>query len=258
MVVRNASSRLLAAALCMVSGAFWALPEDVAAQRIYDRGRTDFNYSVHPQLWMANIDGVISVSDVTMAVGADDLEPAFDLGLEAGKGRWRGIATFRSSSLAGPSTLESRGPLDETPVMYDFDVSIGELFAAVEFGSFDTDHALELMGGMRYVKHALDVDVDIGTSVTRESWVEPVAGARYYANMGKLFWTAVDGSIGGFGIGSNIAWHLGATLAVRITRRIDFTLATRYLQTEYDNPDTGYRWDEGVTQGWHLGLRWKG
>jgi hypothetical protein len=64
--------------------------------------------------------------------------------------------------------------------------------------------------------------------------------------------------MGGFGMGSTIAWVLRGTLGVRVFGPVDLTLATRFYQTEYSNADTGYVWDEGMTQGWHLGVRIKG
>ncbi|MDX1393581.1 MAG: hypothetical protein R3195_04290 [Gemmatimonadota bacterium] len=230
-------------------------PADAAAQ---DRGNPDWHYVVHPTLWFSNVDGEVTLDEAELVVGDSTLQAAFYGSVEVGKGRWRGIGTFRTTGISGTTEVELDGPLGDVMADYDFDLTVAELFAAVEFGSFETNHAFEFLGGLRYVRHALDVGVDIGTQVTREDWIEPVAGARYYAEMGRLFWATIDGNIGGFGIGSDISWVVAGTLGVRITRHIDATLAMRYYQTEFHDDATGYRIQEGVSQGWHIGLRWKG
>lgn len=230
-------------------------PAEAGAQ---DRGNPDFYYVLHPTLWFANVDGVVEFENAGLEVGDEQLYASFAGSVEAGKGRWRGIATLRTTSLAGSSEIDGPDLPIDLVGDYDFGLTVAELYASVEFGSFETDHALEFLAGFRAVWHSLDIAVEPGTQIARENWVEPVVGARYYANMGKSFWTTIDGNIGGFGIGSEVAWELAGTLAFRVSRRIDFTLAMRYLQTEYANSSTGYMWDEGVSQGWHLGLRWKG
>ena len=176
----------------------------------------------------------------------------------SGRGRWKAIASFYTTSLAGSTELHAEGVSTPLDVDYDFDFMMAEFFGAVEFGSFETAQALEFLAGIRYVRHRLDIDGGPGTLLARENWVEPTVGARYYAEMGRLFWATVDGNVGGFGIGSEISWALRGTLGVRVAGPVDLTLAARYRQAEYDNSDTGYLWDEGVSQGWHLGVRIKG
>lgn len=227
----------------------------VAAQ---DRGNPEWHWVAHPTLWFANVDAVIGLNDNGIEIGDTTLVASFSGEAEVGKGRWRAIGAFYSTSLDGPTEVEGPTIPDGTVADYDFKFTNAELFASVEFGSFETTQALELMGGIRYVDHKLDVAGAPGTLVARENWVEPVVGARYYAEMGRIFWATIDGNIGGFGIGSRVAWVIRGTLAVRVFGPVDLTLATRFNQTEYANSDTGYLWDEGMSQGWHLGVRIKG
>jgi hypothetical protein len=234
------------------------LPGATGSAFAQDRGNPDWHWVVHPTLWFANVDGLVALDDAALEIGDTTLVASFSGEFELGKGRWRAIGAFYNTSLDGTGEVEGGAIPDGTTAPYDFDFTSAELFASVEVGSFETKQALEFMGGFRYVKHKLDVAGGGGTLIARESWVEPVFGARYYTEMGSVFWVTVDGNVGGFGIGSTIAWVLRATLAVRVYGPVDLTLGTRYYQTEYENSDTGYLWDEGVGQGWHLGLRIKG
>ncbi|MDH3734680.1 MAG: hypothetical protein OEU54_14215 [Gemmatimonadota bacterium] len=252
--VRAVSRRATAAVFAAAAIAAVA-PTSSLAQ---DRGNPNFYYVIHPTLWFANVDGVIEFEDAGLEIGDSELYASFAGSVEVGKGRWRGIGTIRTTNLAGSTEIDGPAIPPDFVGDYDFGLTVAELFASVEFGSFETNQALEFLAGFRAVWHNLDVAVEPGTQVARENWLEPVVGARYYAEMGRSFWATVDGNIGAFGIGSQVAWEIAATLAWRITRRIDFTLATRYNQSEYRNSDTGYLWDEGVIQGWHFGLRWKG
>ncbi len=233
-------------------------PLEAQEREFPDRGNRGFHYAIHPAFWAANINGDVTVNGSSIAVHDTVLDAGFQGSVEAGKGRWKGIGTFQASSMNGNSLIEGPDLPDDTFGDYKFNFTMAELFAAVEFGSFETAQALEFLVGMRYVRHSLDVAPGPGTFVARENWVEPVVGARYYAEMGRSFWVTIDGNMGGFGIGSKVAWVIGGTLAVRVTKRIDATLATRFYQTEYQNDNTGYLWDEGMVQGWHIGLRWKG
>ncbi|MFV1986882.1 MAG: hypothetical protein ACC682_06355 [Gemmatimonadota bacterium] len=242
----------------VLATAAMSLPVATGSLLAQDRGNPEWHWVVHPTLWFANVDGLVTMGDASLEVGDSTLVASFSGEFEVGKGRWRAIGAFYDTNLDGSGEIEG-GPLPVgTAVSYDFQLTYAELFASVEVGSFDTNQALEFMGGLRYVRHRLDVGGGGGTLFVRESWVEPVVGARYYAEMGRTFWVTIDGNMGGFGIGSTIAWVLRGTLGVRVYGPVDLTLATRYYETQYENSDTGYVWDEGVGQGWHLGLRIKG
>ena len=131
---------------------------------------------------------------------------------------------------------------------------MAELLAAWQVGRFESRHAFKLFGGLRYVhqKQALLDGPQPGE--TTKSYVEPVGGAEYFVEMGGPFWAAVDGDIGGFGIGSKLTWRVGAELGIHVAGPVHLTLQYDYLQTEIGSKDSEYRLDEGVSQGWFFGL----
>ncbi len=223
-----------------------------------DRGDPGWYFQVAPYVWFSNIDGVNTLGDVSLVVGDSVLETSFAAVAQVGKGRWRGIAKFATASLSSRTALEGESVPDGTQVTYDFSQSTGELLAAAQVGTFQTTNAFQLLGGLRYVRQEQEILDGPEPGSTTEEWIDPVLGANYYARMGGRFWAAVAGDIGGFGIGSEFTWGVGVQLGITIAAPVDVIMAYDYSEAQYKNDDTGYAWDDGVSQGWFLGVIIKG
>jgi hypothetical protein len=212
-------------------------------------------------LWWANIDGENQLGDAELTVGdSTKLYASFAGDFSYGKGRFRGVATFSTTSLSNQTELSGPGIPNGTLVNYDFSQTMAELFAWFQVGRFNTYQAFQLFGGLRYTRQRQKLlDGPMAGSFT-ETWVEPVGGAQYFVDMGGIFWATVTGNIGGIVFGSRFAYGVGAELGANLYGPLSLALSYRFLQTNYDNDDdgTGYRWDEGTTQGWYLGIVIKG
>jgi hypothetical protein len=220
-----------------------------------DHGNPDSFWRASAYLWWANIDGFNYLNDVAVTVGdTTSLHASFAGDLRVGKGRFRGIAKFSTTSLQNQGTVEGQGIPSGTQVNYDFSWTTAELLAAWQVGRFDSSHAFLLHGGLRYVHQGQTLLDGPVPGETTESWVEPVVGAEYYVEWGGPFWVSVDGDLGGVLFGSQFAWRVGAEWGVNISGPVHLTLAYDYLQTEYGTKESDYRWDEGVSQGWFFGL----
>ncbi len=228
------------------------LAPDAVAQ---DAGNPDFFWRASGYLWWANIDGINYLDDVAVTVGdTTSLHASFAGDVQVGKGRFRGIARFSTTSLKNQGTIEGAGIPDGAQVNYDFSWTTAELLAAWQVGRFDTDHAFKLFGGLRYVHQGQKLLDGPQPGEVTQDWVEPVFGAEYFVEMGGPFWAAVDGDMGGVLFGSEFTWRVGAELGINVAGPVHLTLAYDYLQTEYGTKDSDYRWDEGVSQGWFFGL----
>mgnify|MGYP001825813754 CR=1 FL=1 len=229
----------------------WLAPD----ARAQDHGNPDLFWRATAYLWWANIDGVNYVGDVSVVVGdTTQLHASFAGDIQVGKGRFRGIARFSTTSLANSGPLEGEGVPDGTEVDYDFSWTMAELLATWQVGRFESSHALKLSGGLRYVHQGQKLLNGPQPGEFTKNWVEPVGGAEYFVEMGGPFWAAVDGTIGGFGIGSKFTWQVGAELGIRVAGPVHLSLNYDYLQTEVGDKDSDYRWDEGVSQGWFFGV----
>ena len=96
---------------------------------------------------------------------------------------------------------------------------------------------------MRY--NALDADLALtatGIPGSREggfdeSWVDPIVGVRWGIGWGKYdrWFFMLRSDIGGFGVGSDLAWNLVADFGFRISRVVTVGLGGRYLYTDYSS-----------------------
>lgn len=236
-----------------------------------DRGNPNWYVRIVPYLWYSNIGGNKTlgeepganfVGDYHFPVESDVLKNSWALRSEVGKGRFRGIFNLSKASMQDHAELTSLSNTTVTlPGNYDFTWNTGELFGAVQVGSFKQKFAIELLGGLRYVRHqqkiAFDAPVNASNIDQTETWIEPAFGGRFYAEMGQRFWTMFNTDIGGLGIGSNATFTLGGELGFRVVKFLDLTMRYNYQETEYDNEKAGddrYAWHNAVQQGWFFGL----
>jgi hypothetical protein len=210
---------------------------------------------VAPYVWFSNIDGTNEFGDFAVAVEDSVLETGIDVRVEAGKARWRGVATFSWAKVANVGEISGPGVAPGTRGAFDLAMWTLELLASVQVGTFRTSDAAEMHAGVRYVRQRQRTELGVGPDPTiteRETWIEPVVGSRYFAELGDRLWTTVGGDISGFGVGSKFTWKLEGELAFRVVAPLDLAIRYRYQEAKYDNDGTEYLW-EGVNQGWLFG-----
>ncbi len=71
-------------------------------------------------------------------------------------------------------------------------------------------------------------------------WVDPIVGFRAQWNINEKWYLAGKSDIGGFGVGSELAWTLQATVGYNLNERSSIELGYRYLHTDYDNDSVLY------------------
>jgi hypothetical protein len=71
-------------------------------------------------------------------------------------------------------------------------------------------------------------------------WVDPIVGFRAQWNINEKWFLAGKSDIGGFGVGSELAWTLQATVGYNVSRCSSVELGYRYLHTDYDDDSVLY------------------
>jgi hypothetical protein len=66
-------------------------------------------------------------------------------------------------------------------------------------------------------------------------WFDPYIGLRGRYNFNKVFYTAVRGEIGGFGVGADLMWEVETVVGINLTRSIFTEVGYRALGVDYDN-----------------------
>ncbi|MFB3390055.1 hypothetical protein [Flavobacterium sp. LAR06] len=125
-------------------------------------------------------------------------------------------------------------------------IQSGELGAkqlALEFASM---HRLfpKLDTGVGLRLNCFDMDVEairnmVGGSTTiegsvSESWVDPIVIVRFKSDPSDSFIYQLRADIGGFGIGSDLAWQLQAYMGYRFSKLFQLTGGYRAIGMDYD------------------------
>jgi hypothetical protein len=71
-------------------------------------------------------------------------------------------------------------------------------------------------------------------------WVDPIVGFRAQWNINEKWFLAGKSDIGGFGVGSELAWTLQATVGYCINPCSSVELGYRYMHTDYDDDSVLY------------------
>ena len=79
-------------------------------------------------------------------------------------------------------------------------------------------HAVDVFSGTRYTYHDMKLDfknVPQPSPSGDQDWVDPLVGARANFNLTQRWALSLDGSIGGFGVGSDFAWDAAGLIGYR-------------------------------------------
>lgn len=87
-----------------------------------------------------------------------------------------------------------------------------------------------------------------------KSWVDPLVGFRGRLNLTDKLYLAARGDIGGFGVGSDLAWNVFGSLGYQWNERLSTELGYRYLSMDYS--DGGFIFDADMS-GLFLGLTFR-
>jgi opacity protein-like surface antigen len=87
-----------------------------------------------------------------------------------------------------------------------------------------------------------------------QSWVDPIVGARFAANLSEKFFFYTSGDIGGFGVSSQLTWQAMAGFGYRVTENGSLLFGYRAIGTDYTNG--GFTYDL-VASGPVIGFEYK-
>lgn len=163
----------------------------------------------------------------------DALNFAFFANAELRRGRFGVIGDVVYADLNFNGT-NARG------VRRDLDMSSFLGTASLAWRAWQDEAAwIDLLGGARYVSSRATISragpLVSARAESSADWVDPVVGLRgRYAIADR---TSIFGLVdmGGFGVGSEIAWEAMAGLGYDFTQRVSGELAFRYLRMDYDD-----------------------
>jgi hypothetical protein len=71
-------------------------------------------------------------------------------------------------------------------------------------------------------------------------WIDPIIGLRTQINFTRWLFLALQGDVGGFGAGSQIAWFASGSIGINFTRNVFVEMGYRYFFMDYENNDVTY------------------
>lgn len=82
-------------------------------------------------------------------------------------------------------------------------------------------------------------------------WLDPIVGVRARYELDEKWYLAGKSDIGGFGVGSDLAWTVQATVGYQFSERISTELGYRYMDTDFSEGEFVY---DVAEHGLYLGL----
>jgi hypothetical protein len=252
----------------------------VARPRISDR----WSVSFAPYIWLAAVDTEITTdsgaprnasaeSNVDFADVLEELDFAFLGHLEARKQRWAlfADAIYMRISSNGQTNAFSIGPLAVSPTNIDVEIEttileFGVAYRVAEWqvgsdGANAPTVALELLGGGRFI--SLDVEAKTAIELTGPlgiisrqikldlsptiEFVDPIIGARLFAEIGPRWRLGLRGDVGGFGLGSEFTWNMVASATYRAWDNVDLLFGYRAMSIDLEDDDPRLNIDLDLT-----------
>ena len=160
------------------------------------------------------------------------------------------------------SSLPTIPPAGTTQTLQaDIDIDMREHEFYVGYAAFDSYPDLELITGIRYIDQ--DISIKLTTDKGQQkfnigdSWIDPFIGLRYYAPIADKWNLYLRGDIGGFGVGSDLAWRTDLGVTYRIDKNWEAAFFYKVLDMDYETGTSGtpsiYKWD-GTESGLTLGI----
>jgi len=193
-----------------------------------------WEFTIAPYLVAAAMDGTVGVKghDVTLDVPFskiwDNLHFGGMIHFDMKNDRW-----LLSSDVIYMNLQQSTDVANGTA-----EVSVTETFFEVA-GGYRISPVFTLLGGGRLVDLGCTLDFT-GTNVTEnghqsKSWVDPFVGAQLNVALSELWWFDLHGDIGGFNVGSKLAWQAYADVGYRASDLVSVYLGYRALDMDYES-----------------------
>lgn len=217
---------------------------------------TDVEYRITPFFWMAGLNGEIGTRRNLPSVDVDvkfgdilrNLDFAAMLAGEYRNGRWGLLAdlAYVAVTVDGARDVTPRAPgfTSATLTSRTLNATLTGFYRFYDQGAFTADALL----GARLWSVSSDVDLLLGGVVavstgSERTWIDPVVGIRFHAELGNGFGLSGYGDIGAGS--SQVTWQLRGTLDYAFNRNWSAHVGYRHLAVDYKRG--GYVFDASMS-----------
>lgn len=214
-----------------------------------DRLRYRSNFSI----WASSVSGNVGKGDFETDVDVSfsdllkDLSGALSLDFEVGKGPLALIVFGMYNRFEADAQTPRGFDADAKSQFALIDIAIAyELFRVPVGSAPDSAFSVEALVGFRWTYLSAEIDINegpfAGRSEDREkNWFDPYVGTRLRYDLDRNWNISAIGTIGGFGVGSDLCWSAYAQLEYRFNEKFSFILGYRAIN--YDYEDDGFVFD---------------
>lgn len=237
---------MLALTLAAVPGAA------ALAQSVSNESSEDWKWEATIYMLGASLDGTTGVNNLTadIDVGFSDILDNLEMGgmarMHAVRGHWSLGLDLIYMGL-GAST-------DRPPADIDVDQEVAELSVG-----FVYSERFESLVGARYMRISTDIAFQGPLGVQRSGnvdWWDPFIGGRTTLPMGESWKFKLRADIGGFGVGSDLAWQVETLFTRDFSPRASLEIGYRWIDVDYQDDDNGFIYDV-MTQGLQAGVTFR-
>jgi hypothetical protein len=119
-------------------------------------------------------------------------------------------------------------------------LSFWEIGAGARLNNIQTDIDVR-----RYVIGPGNPTEEVSESASK-TWVDPIIITRLSADIKDKWLFQLRGDVGGFGVGSDLAWQVQAYAGFRFTKLFQLTAGYRILSIDYDKGEDSERFTYNV------------
>lgn len=221
-------------------------------------GSGGWNHSLMIYMLGAGMDGQVTAGPLEgdVRVSFSDIMSNLQLG---------GMASYRAEhgdfAILGDVIYMGLGAAKTSDLGVTTDVGVDQWMVEAD-AAWRLSAGFELLAGARYNSLATTVSLrgalgERQADVTKE-WVDPLIGFQVTAPLGREWVFVGRGDVGGFSIGSKLAWQALAGVQVGLTRSSSILIAYRALDVDYESGSGAsyFRYDV-LTQGPMVGYSLK-
>ena len=197
-------------------------------------GPGGWQYTIAPYMVAAGMDGSIGIAgseaevDVPFSTILDNLDLAGMVHFDMMNERWVISSDLIFMNLEDDEAVAG-GTTTATMEETLFEVA----------GGYRASPAVILLAGARWVDLGTGIELSgpiAGASEdASKSWVDPFVGVHVAVPLATRWWLGVHGDIGGFGVGSELAWHAYADIGFRASELVSIIVGYRAIDMDYED-----------------------